>query len=99
MSIVPREVKAAMAIDFGLAVTGYLVCVIESAPVFAGIVYADRRGRFEDGTSIRTSIIRGISFQKGYGVLSTFSGSCYVIVSWYPSQTNEGNLYMNRTWH
>jgi hypothetical protein len=88
-----------MTVDFGLEVTGYLVCAIETPPVFGGIVYADTRGRFEDGTSIRTSLIRGISFQKGYGVLSTFSGSCYVIVSWHPTQTNEGNLCTNHTWH
>lgn len=99
MSLVPRNVREAMSVDFGLDVTGYLVCAIESPPVFGGIVYADRRGRFEDGTSIRTSLILGISFQSGYSILSTFSGSCYVIVSWHPSKANGGDLFMNRTWH
>lgn len=99
MSGMPREVREAMEVDFGFYITGYLVCAVEAPPIFVGIVYADSRGRFEDGASVRTSLTRSVSFQNGYGVLTTFSGSCYVIVSWHPSQANGGNLYMNRSWH
>lgn len=99
MSTVPRQVKEAMAVDFSQEVTGYLVCAVEAPPIFEGIVYADGRGRFEDGASIRTSIARSVSFRNGYGVLTTFSGSFYVIVSWHPSHASGGNLYMNRSSH
>lgn len=93
---VPADVAAAMAIDFGMSVTAYLVAAVDIPPILMGTVFGDKKGRFREGASIRTSRIQKAFFIEGYSLFKTVGGSLYVVVSWVPPGNN---VYMNRVYH
>ncbi|WLG46386.1 hypothetical protein [Pseudomonas sp. FP1740] len=93
---IPTAVTAAMAIDFGMPVTAYLVAAVDTPPILMGTVFGDTKGRFSEGASIRTSRIQKAFFIEGYSLFKTVGGSLYVVVSWVPPGNN---LYMNRVYH
>lgn len=96
MTGTPRDVLTAMKVDFGFPMTGYLLHAIKSQPVVMAMVYGDARQRFQDGTVIRTSAIVRATSLEGYVLLWTFSGSCYVVVSW---QASCNSVSVKRTVH
>lgn len=69
-----------------MAVTGYLSCVCEAGVAYClvGIVYCDARGRFKDGSTIRTSRAVARDLVSGYHVFMTETGSWYVACDWSP---------------
>lgn len=77
----PTIVASAMKIDFGVQISGYLICVVPESPRMIGVIYGDDRRRFENGRSIRTSRLVASSTIKGYVVAQTLN-SRYVICSW-----------------
>lgn len=93
---VPAAVAAAMAVDFGMPITAYLVAAIDTPPILMGTVFGDTKGRFREGASIRTSRIQKAFFIEGYSLFKTAGGSLYVVVSWVPPGNN---VYMNRVYH
>ncbi|WP_024777094.1 hypothetical protein [Pseudomonas corrugata] len=93
---IPAAVVMAMAMDFGMPITAYLLAAVDSPPILMGTVYGDTTGRFREGASIRTSRITSVDFVNGYAICQTIAGSRYLIVSWAPGG---GNLYMNRIYH
>ena len=93
---IPETVTTAMAMDFGMPVTAYLLAAVDSPPILMGTVYGDAKGRFREGASIRTSRIQKAHFIEGYWLFQTIGGSTYVVVSWVPPS---GNIYMNRIYH
>ena len=93
---IPAAVTAAMAIDFGLPITAYLVAAVDAPPILMGTVFGDKKGRFREGASIRTSRIQKAFFIEGYSLFKTVGGSLYVVVNWVPPGSN---LYMNRVYH
>lgn len=93
---VPAAVAAAMAIDFGMSVTAYLVAAVDTPPILMGTVFGDTKERFREGASIRTSRIQKAFFIEGYSLFKTAGGSLYVVVSWVPPGNN---VYMNRVYH
>lgn len=95
-SSIPAAVTTAMAIDFGMSVTAYLVAAVDTPPILMGTVFGDTKGRFREGASIRTSRIKKAFFIEGYSLFKTVGGSLYVVVSWVPPGSN---LYMNRVYH
>lgn len=93
---IPPVVMAAMAIDFGMPVTAYLVAAVDTPPILMGTVFGDTKGRFREGANIRTSRIQKAFFIEGYLLFKTVGGSLYVVVSWVPPGNN---VYMNRVYH
>lgn len=93
---IPAVVTAAMAIDFGMPITAYLVAAVDTPPILMGTVFGDTKGRFREGASIRASRIKKAFFIKGHSLFKTVGGSLYVVVSWVPPGSN---LYMNRVYH
>lgn len=94
--IVPAAVVAAMAIDFGMPITAYLMAAVDTPPILMGTVFGDATGRFREGASIRTSRIQKVFFIEGYSLFQTVGGSLYVVVSWVPPGNN---IYINRIYH
>jgi hypothetical protein len=92
----PDIVARAMKVDFGTPVSAYLLAAVDCPPVLMGTVFGDTTGRFREGTSIRTSMIKQVFFIDGYALFRTLAGSVYVVVSWAPPGNN---LYMNRIYH
>lgn len=95
---VPGNVERAMATSFGIAITGFLCCVIydEAINCLVGIVYRESRGRFHDGSTIRTSPLRGRIEHGSYHLFQTVNGSTYVVCDWSPdggSPRFEGALH------
>jgi len=85
-SAIPIEVIAAMKMDFGCQVTGYL-CDVEFDSdwnCLKGKVYWDARCRFACGAWVRTSVIRAVEEHSSgtFELVRTYSGSRYVICSW-----------------
>jgi len=78
---VPRSVKRALAVDFGAVITGYLSCVVinDDVSFLIGIIFKDTRGRFGDGTTIRTSSLYRSRRHDDFMVVETVGGSCYVV--------------------
>ncbi|MFA0999363.1 MULTISPECIES: hypothetical protein [Pseudomonas syringae group] len=67
--------------DFMRPVTGFL---LDARPRDGGVraaIFNDRLHRFEDGEPFTTSRIVETYQERGYTVLLTQNGSCYVIVS------------------
>lgn len=93
---IPAVVTAAMAIDFGMPITAYLVAAVDTPPILMGTMFGDTKGRFREGASIRTSRIQKALFIEGYSLFKTVGGSLYVVVSWVPPGNN---VYMNRVYH
>lgn len=93
---VPTAVIEAMAIDFGMPITAYLMAAVDTPPILMGTVFGDTSGRFREGASIRTSRIKKVFFIEGYSLFQTVGGSLYVVVSWVPPGNN---IYMNRVYH
>ncbi len=93
---IPAAVALAMAVDFGMPITAFLLAAVDSPPVLMGTVFGDTTGRFREGTSMRTSAIMKVFFVDGYALFRTVAGSVYVVVSWAPGGSN---IYMNRIYH
>lgn len=81
---VPSNVERAMATSFGIAITGFLCCAIydQSINCLVGIVYREGRGRFRDGSTIRTSTLRRRIERGAYHLFETRNGSVYVVCDW-----------------
>ncbi len=81
---VPATVERAMAINFGIAITGFLCCALydHSINCLVGIVYRESRGRFRDGSTIRTSPLGKRLEHGAYHLFETRSGSVYVVCDW-----------------
>ncbi|MGY2257992.1 hypothetical protein [Pseudomonas sp. SDO55104_S430] len=95
-SAIPAIVAETMRMNFGMTITAYLVGAVDCPPVLIGTVYGDIKGRFREGTSIRTSRIKEVFFVDGFSLFRTVTGSVYLVVSWVPGHCN---IYMNRTYH
>ncbi|RMO93038.1 hypothetical protein ALQ32_04027 [Pseudomonas syringae pv. tagetis] len=67
--------------DFKRVVTGFLLDARPRDGGVRGAIFNDRLNRYEDGESFTTSSIVATYQERGYTVLVTESGSCYVIVS------------------
>lgn len=93
---IPAAVAEIMKMDFGMHITAYLLAAVDSPPVLMGTVFGDTTGRFQEGTSMRTSAIKNVCFIDGYALFRTVAGSLYVVVSWAPGGSN---IYMNRIYH
>ncbi|AIB44635.1 hypothetical protein [Pseudomonas lurida] len=78
---IPKIVAKAMQVDFDAQISGYLICAIPDPQGMIGVIYVDDRGRFANGSSIRTSRVVASSIIKGYVVVETLN-SLYVICSW-----------------
>ncbi|WEK31558.1 MAG: hypothetical protein P0Y58_05000 [Candidatus Pseudomonas phytovorans] len=79
----PSSVVKAMQVPFDLEVTAYLSSV-QYGPgelYLQGVIFNDREQRFEDGASIRTSIIMAAQEIHGFFVVRTLS-SLYVVCDW-----------------
>ncbi len=79
----PSSVVKAMQVPFGLQITAYLSSV-QYGPgelYLQGVIFSDREQRFEDGASIRTSIIMSAQEIQGFFVVRTLS-SLYVVCDW-----------------
>ncbi len=83
---IPAKVAAAMKIEFGFRVTGYLVCAVREGLGMIGVVYGDEKGRFANGHSIRTSAVLDAEVIQGYVVVQTLN-SLYVICDWATAQS------------
>ncbi|MDC6379916.1 hypothetical protein BW687_006965 [Pseudomonas graminis] len=81
---IPARVRNAMATDFGVAITGYLICAAAERMTLIGIVFGDNRGRFKNGHSIRTSVVMERKLIHGYVIVETLN-SRYVICDWSPA--------------
>lgn len=92
---IPTIVATAMKTDFGVQISGYLICVVPESPGMIGVIYGDDRRRFENGTSIRTSRLIASSTIKGYVVAQTLN-SRYVICNW---SGNGKDLYWSGVRH
>lgn len=82
---IPAMVLDAMATDFGVAITGYLICAAAEGVTLIGIVFGDNRGRFKNGHSIRTSVVTGRQVIQGHVIVETLN-SRYVICNWAPAE-------------
>lgn len=73
-----------MAKNFGIAITGFLCCVVhdQSINCLVGIVYRESRGRFRDGSTIRTSTLRRCIEHGANHLFETRNGSVYVVCDW-----------------
>lgn len=82
--VVPSNVERAMAMKFGIAITGFLCCAVydQSINCLVGIVYRESRGRFRDGSTIRTSTLRRRIEHGAYHLFQTRNGSTYVVCDW-----------------
>jgi hypothetical protein len=81
---VPASVERAMATNFGIPISGFLCSVVfdQSINCLVGIVYRESRGRFRDGSTIRTSTVRRRLEHGAYHLIQTRNGSTYVICDW-----------------
>lgn len=79
----PTSVVKAMQADFGVPVTAYISAAAYGPGdiYLEGVVFNDRGGRFDDGDTIRTSIIMDSGIVDGYLVVRTLS-STYVVSDW-----------------
>ena len=79
----PSSVAKAMQLSFGVEITGYLSSVRYEAGELSlkGIVFGDRERRFEDGSSIITSIVLDSQELQGFLVVRTLR-SVYVVCDW-----------------
>lgn len=82
--LVPGSVERAMATKFGMPITGFLYCAVHDKSIncLVGIVYCESRGRFEDGSAIRTSPVSRRIENSGYNLFKTINGSTYVVCEW-----------------
>jgi hypothetical protein len=78
---IPAMVLNAMKTNFGVPVTGYLICAEADGVTLIGIVFGDTRGRFKNGDSIRTSVVMGRQVIHGHVIAETLN-SHYVICNW-----------------
>ncbi len=81
---VPATVERAMATNFGIPITGFLCSVVfdPSINCIVGIVYRESRGRFRDGSTIRTSPLGRRLEHGAYHLFETRNGSVYVLCDW-----------------
>ncbi len=71
----PSSVAKAKQTDFGVPVTAYISAAAYGAGdmYLEGVVFGDREGRFDDGDTIRTSIIMSSETIGGFLVVQTLS--------------------------
>lgn len=74
----PKCVIDARKIDFGLQITGYLCCAEFEPPCVAGVVFCEARGRFVDGTTIRSSRLKRVFELRG----TSFARQTVVVDIW-----------------
>ncbi|GLO47139.1 hypothetical protein PPUN109347_37020 [Pseudomonas putida] len=86
----PECVTRARAAGFASLVTGYLyhAAIDLHLGCLVGIVYGERRGRFEDGAVIRSSRLEGGWEQDGFRLYRTVNGSIYVVCDWASVELN-----------
>lgn len=77
---VPMAVVDAAQINFGLAVTSYLLHAEVLGFSLVGRVYLDHKDRFENGCFIRTSDIFEFAVRYSYLLAFTLTGSTYVLI-------------------
>nr|WP_314576515.1 hypothetical protein [uncultured Pseudomonas sp.] len=77
----PKEVVAAIDVDFPVSITGYLCNVEIEGYCAIGVIFRDGAARFRTGATIRTSSIVSCDLIQGYVVLETLN-SWYVACSW-----------------
>lgn len=79
----PTSVVNAMRKDFGVPVTAFISAAAYGPGnmYLEGVVFADRGGRFDDGDTIRTSVILNSEVVEGFLVVQTLS-SIYVVADW-----------------
>ncbi len=80
-SSTPASVERVMGVQFEFSVSGYLCCATVDTEIncLVGVVYRETRGRFRDGSTIRTSWLRRRFESRGYHVFETFNRSAYVV--------------------
>ncbi len=80
----PSNIERALAMNFGMAITGYLCCVEyqQSIQCLVGIVYRESRGRFRDGATILTSKVCRRVEHREFNLFQTVNGSTYVVCDW-----------------
>lgn len=76
----PTSLAKAMKVDFGVPITAYISAAAYGAGdmYLEGVVFGDRAARFDDGDTIRTSIIMNSETIGGFLVVQTLS-SIYVV--------------------
>lgn len=86
----PECVTRARATGFASLVRGYLyhAAIDLHLGCLVGIVYGERRGRFEDGAVIRSSRLEGGWEQEGFRLYRTVNGSLYVVCDWASVELN-----------
>lgn len=83
-----KKLAKAIQYPFNEPVTAYFTSAIITACCCVGVVHrhvrADKSGRFQNGTRLRTSDIVRAEKRGSYWMLYTASGSLYVIVTFHP---------------
>lgn len=89
----PTSVVKAMQADFGMPVTAFISAAAYGPGniYLEGVVFGDRAGRFDDGDTIRTSIIMNSIVIKGFFVVQTLS-SLYVVCDWLGGKFSETSI-------
>ncbi|MEW4948625.1 hypothetical protein [Pseudomonas asiatica] len=89
----PTSVVKAMRTEFGVPITAFISAAAYGAGnmYLEGVVFADRGGRFDDGDTIRTSIILNSEAVDGFLVVQTLS-SIYVVADWLGGTFSEASI-------
>lgn len=89
----PTSVVNAMRRDFGVPVTAYISAAAygQGDLYLEGVVFADRGGRFDDGDTIRTSLILNSEAVEGFLIVQTVS-SIYVVADWLGGTFSEASI-------
>ncbi|MGT3070680.1 hypothetical protein [Pseudomonas putida] len=89
----PTSVVKAMQADLGVSVTAYISAAAYGPGniYLEGVVFGDREGRFDDGDTIRTSIIMDSAIIEGFLVVQTLS-STYVVSDWLGGRFFEASI-------
>lgn len=89
----PTSVINAMRSDFGVPVTAFISAAAYGPGnmYLEGVVFADRGGRFDDGDTIRTSIILNSEAVEGFLIVQTLS-SIYVVADWLGGTFSEASI-------
>lgn len=85
-SSIPASIERAIGVQFEFPATAYMCCarVDHEINCLVGVVYQEQRGRFRDGATVRTSLLRRRFESHGYHVFETSNGSAYVVCEWAP---------------
>lgn len=84
----PRQVLAAQAADLGQSITAYICSARVHYPYLIGVIFADAKGRFRNGATVRTSPIKRVFELSGLWACETLRGSIYVVCDWAHESTS-----------